>query len=98
VAAPVTEGSELSTKDVDPRWLADTFGIDPDPERPLSQADGFYLQASVAAGETSTEVTVPTVKDTVAEPAESVRFPFGDEADQPQEGRPELTGTVLDAP
>ncbi|WP_405608546.1 alpha/beta hydrolase family protein [Streptomyces sp. NBC_00076] len=98
VAAPVTEGSELSTKDVDPQWLADTFGIDPDPERPLSQADGLYLQAAVPAGETSTEVTMPTVKDTVGEPAESVRFPLGDEAGQPPAGGPELTGTVLDAP
>ncbi|MFF0160831.1 alpha/beta hydrolase family protein [Streptomyces sp. NPDC005263] len=98
VAAPVTEGSELSTKDVDPQWLTDTFGIDPDPERPLSQADTVYLQAPVPVGETSTEVTLPTVKDTVAEPAESVRFRFDDEMGRPQEGGPELTGTVLDAP
>jgi len=98
VAVPVTGGSELSTKDVDPQWLTDTFDIDPDPERPLSQADGVYLQEGVPAGGTSTEVTVPTVKDTVTEPAESVLFRFGDESGQPQEGGPELTGTVLDAP
>ncbi|MEU0072781.1 hypothetical protein ABZ027_24980 [Streptomyces sp. NPDC006332] len=98
VAAPVTEGSELSTKDVDPQWLTDTFGLDPDPERPLSQADYVYLQAPVPVGETGTEVTLPTVTDAVSEPAESVRFRFGDESGQPQEGGPQLTGTVLDAP
>lgn len=93
---PVTEGGELSTKDVDPDWLMENFGTSPDPERPLSEVEGLSLWASVPAGETSGDVSLPTVKDGVAEPAESVRFQFVDDEGEPQEGGPVLTGTVLD--
>ncbi|WDF35482.1 hypothetical protein PBV52_01020 [Streptomyces sp. T12] len=95
---PVTDGPELSTKDVDPRWLLDNTGASPDPERPLSKVDGLYLWASVQPGQTSTEVQVPTLKDQVAEPAESVRFQPADDNGEPLPGTPAVTGTVLDAP
>ncbi|GAA4080517.1 hypothetical protein [Streptomyces shaanxiensis] len=95
---PVTGGQELSTKDVDPRWLLDNSGASPDPERPLSKVDGLYLWASVDAGEKSTEFVVPTLKDGVTEPAESVRFQIADESGEPVPGAPVLTGTVVDAP
>ncbi|PAZ10101.1 hypothetical protein CLM62_42370 [Streptomyces sp. SA15] len=94
---PVAEGTELSTKDVDPDWLMENSGASPDPERPLSEVEGLALWASVPAGETSGDVTLPTVKDEVAEPAESVRFQFVPEEGEPQEDGPVLTGTVLDA-
>ncbi|AZQ32481.1 hypothetical protein EJ357_02690 [Streptomyces cyaneochromogenes] len=95
---PVTGGQELSTKDVDPRWLMDHSGASPDPERPLSKVDGLYLWASVDAGEKSTEFVVPTLKDGVAEPAESVRLQMSDDTGEPVPGTPVLTGTVVDAP
>jgi hypothetical protein len=97
VVAPPTAGAELSTKDLDPQWLMDNFGLSPDPEFPLSQVGGLSLTATVPAGQTSTEVSVPTVTDTVAEPAESLRFRLTDDTGEPQEGGPELAGTVLDA-
>jgi hypothetical protein len=93
---PVTEGAELSTKDVDPQWLQEYAGADPDPERPLSQAD-LWLSLEIPAGATSAEVTVPTVTDRAAEPAESVRLELTDWEGEPQPGTPALTGTVLDA-
>jgi hypothetical protein len=93
---PVTAGAELSTKDVDPTWLQENTGASPDPERALSKVDDLYLWATVPAGRTSAELTVPTVKDRVHEPAESVRFQRADDNGRPQPGAPVLTGTVLD--
>ncbi|MFH8933696.1 alpha/beta hydrolase family protein [Streptomyces griseosporeus] len=95
--APVTAGPELSTKDVDPAWLEENTGERPDPERPLSKVEYLALWVDVPAGATSAEVSLPTVKDTVAEPAESVRFRMLGEDGEPQSGAPELTGTVLNA-
>ncbi|MEU9348333.1 hypothetical protein AB0D74_44765 [Streptomyces sp. NPDC048278] len=98
VPVPAGSGStELSTKDVDPAWLADVSGADPDPERPLSQVDGLYLWLDVPAGQTGLDVTVPTVGDRVAEPAESVTFRQADDEGKPLPGGLTLTGTVLDA-
>ncbi|MFJ3334787.1 hypothetical protein [Streptomyces sp. NPDC086766] len=94
---PVVRGPELSTKDVDPRWLRESTGASPDPERPLSRVKGLSLWVSVPAGRLSAEVTVPTVRDRGVEPAESVRFRLTDDEGRPQDGGPELTGTVLDA-
>ncbi|MFF8847102.1 alpha/beta hydrolase family protein [Streptomyces sp. NPDC015127] len=92
---PVPGGSELSTKDVDPEWLKEMAGEVPDGEVPLSRLEYFSLWASVPAGQTSAEVTVPTVRDQVAEPAEYVRLqPTGDDG-EPQ--GPALTGTVRNA-
>ncbi|MFJ9705101.1 hypothetical protein [Streptomyces sp. NPDC101234] len=96
VPVPVS-GPELSTKDVDPQWLAGTSGAEPDPERPLSKVDGLYLWLDVPAGKTSLDVTIPTVKDQVRESAETVSFQQTDDSDRPLPGGLVLTGTVLDA-
>jgi hypothetical protein len=94
---PVTGGPELSTKDVDPAWLDSASGEKPDPERGLSQVKYLALVANVPAGRLSAEVALPTVKDQVSEPAESVSFRMvGDDGNPPPDG-PVLTGTVLDA-
>ncbi|MEU1339715.1 hypothetical protein [Streptomyces sp. NPDC005827] len=97
VPVPVT-GPELSTKDVDPRWLADASGAEPDPERPLSKVEGLYLWLDVPAGRTSLDVTVPTVKDQVREDTETVTFQQTDDEGSPLPGGLVLTGRVLDAP
>jgi len=94
---PVTEGAELSTKDVDPQWLMDYSGDGPDPERALSQAN-LWVWTNVPAGATTADFTVPTVKDQLAEPAESVRLALTDDNAEPLPGHPALTGTVVDAP
>ncbi|MEU1511659.1 hypothetical protein ABZ490_05795 [Streptomyces sp. NPDC005811] len=94
---PVTEGTELSTKDVDPQWLADHADGPADPERPLSQAD-VWAWMNIPAGATTVDFTVPTVKDQVAEPAESMRLTLTDENGAPLPGQQALTGTVVDAP
>ncbi|MGY4995041.1 hypothetical protein [Streptomyces sp. 900105245] len=88
--APVT-GPELSTKDVSARWLRDTAGAKPDPERRLSKVDGLYLWVDIPPGRTSTDITVPTVEDRVTEPVESVRFRQID----PETGKPQTGGLVL---
>ncbi|MEU7581300.1 hypothetical protein AB0B50_27275 [Streptomyces sp. NPDC041068] len=97
---PVDGGKELSTLDVDPRWLKSRFhGALPHPEHPLSwTASGLGLTVTVPAGETSADLQVPTVKDDVHEPEESVqgRFYVYDHNWEPQPG-PEVTGTVRDA-
>ncbi|MER8044450.1 hypothetical protein [Streptomyces sp. NPDC094032] len=98
---PVTGGTELSTADVDRAWLEEQIGQVPDPAVPLSQVMegwGLYLSVSVPAGQTSAEIRVPTVKDTIAEPAETLRgrFTTYDGNWEPIPG-PEVTGTVRDA-
>ncbi|MFE6497856.1 hypothetical protein [Streptomyces sp. NPDC057748] len=96
---PVGRGTELSTLDVDGPWLRDTFGESPDPARPLSGvAEPAFLPAVVPAGKPSAEVTVPTVRDALEEPEESLRMQLMTYSDswEPQEG-PVFTGTVRDA-
>ncbi|MER5980542.1 hypothetical protein ABT142_29115 [Streptomyces sp. NPDC001857] len=90
----VEGGAELSTKDLDPKWLLDQ-GVEADPERPLSEA--LWLWLDVPAGTTSVDLTVPTVADQVAEPAESLRMRLDDFDGVPRPDAPPLTGTVLDA-
>ncbi|MGW0582146.1 hypothetical protein ACWD25_40865 [Streptomyces sp. NPDC002920] len=97
VVVPVTGGAELSTKDVDPEWLLNTSGEEADPERPLSQAF-MYLGPDIPAGATSAEFSVPTVKDQVAEAAESVRLTMTDDWGDPLPDGPAVVGTVVDAP
>jgi hypothetical protein len=95
---PVTDGPELSTKDVAPEWLEDSSGEKPDPERPLSQVKYLSMWVYLPAGQMSGEVTLPTVADRVTEPAESARFRLTDDNGDPVPGGAVLTGTVLDAP
>ncbi|GAA5701664.1 hypothetical protein AQJ43_28420 [Streptomyces avermitilis] len=96
-ALPVTEGAELSTKDVDPQWLTDHTGDLPDPERALSKAN-VWVWTSIPAGATTADFVVPTVKDQLAEPAESVRLALTDDNAEPLPDHPVRTGTVVDAP
>ncbi|MEU6351393.1 hypothetical protein ABZ896_18975 [Streptomyces sp. NPDC047072] len=93
---PVTEGAELSTKDVDPQWLMDYAGDVPDPERPLSQAN-LWVWMNIPAGSTSTDFEVRTIQDQIAEPTETMRLVLTDYDAEPLPDRPALTGTVLDA-
>lgn len=91
----VTEGAELSTKDVDPQWLEDSSGDVPDPERPLSDA-ALWVWLNIPPGSTGVDFVVPTVRDQVAEPTESMRLALTDRNAEPLPDRPVLTGTVLD--
>ncbi|MFH8797303.1 hypothetical protein [Streptomyces sp. NPDC017941] len=91
-------GKELSTKDVDKRWLKEVFDRSPNPQRPLSKvSDSAYMTATVQAGERGVVVSVPTVKDRVREPKETLRLRFFtyDQSWNPRWG-PTLTGTVRD--
>ncbi|MFF0431021.1 hypothetical protein ACFYU9_02165 [Streptomyces sp. NPDC004327] len=96
---PVTGGAELSTADLDPAWLEMYFGHVPNPAVPLSALTAdMYVGFSVPAGRTSADVTLPTAKDTLREPVESLRarmFTYDDKWEQVQ--GPEFTGTVRDA-
>ncbi|MFF0447675.1 hypothetical protein ACFYT4_14920 [Streptomyces sp. NPDC004609] len=95
---PAAGGAELSTLDVDARWLEYNLGASPTPERPLSQLDDPYLWAEVPAGRPSVDVTVPTVRDTVSEPEESIRLQViehGDGTGEPRPGKV-FTGRVRD--
>jgi hypothetical protein len=94
---PVTEGTELSTKDVDPQWLKDWSGDVPDPERRLSDAN-LWVWLNIPPGSTSVDFITPTVQDQVAEPTESMRIALTDRNAEPLPDRPALTGTVLDRP
>ncbi|MDH6485214.1 hypothetical protein [Streptomyces sp. SAI-127] len=94
---PVTEGAELSTKDVDPQWLEDWSGDVPDPERPLSDAN-LWVWMNIPPGSTSVDFVVPTVQDQVAEPTESMRLVQTDRNAEPLPDKPVLTGTVLERP
>ncbi|MFF0092373.1 hypothetical protein ACFYSF_20790 [Streptomyces canus] len=94
---PVAEGAELSTKDVDPQWLQDWSGDVPDPERPLSEAN-LWVWLNIPPGSTSVDFVVPTVRDQVAEPTESMRLALTDDNAEPLPDKPVLTGTVLEQP
>ncbi|MFH8371048.1 hypothetical protein [Streptomyces sp. NPDC018031] len=86
---PVTQGAELSGEDVDRSWLEDMFGESASRGAPLSRVtEEPYLGAEIPAGRSGAEVTVPTVRDRVGEPVESVRMRLitYDEEGEPQEG------------
>jgi hypothetical protein len=95
---PVTSGTELSTTDVDPRWLTENSGESPQPSRPLSTVESLSLFATVPVGQSSAEVTIPTVADALRETEESVRIQMTvyDDSGEPHNG-PALTGRVRDA-
>ncbi|WP_305790144.1 hypothetical protein [Symbioplanes lichenis] len=83
-------GTELSSTDVDPQWFRDQTGEEPEPARPLSET---WVQpyAWLEPGETSTDITVPTVADGVTEGPEVVELHFDEES-----GLAPVTGTVTD--
>nr|WP_189600023.1 hypothetical protein [Streptomyces lateritius] len=91
-------GPELSTADVDRRWLEENFGEVPESALPLSGMEMGFLSVYVPAGETAVDISVPTVADAAREPTESLRARMNtfDESGEPLPG-PELTGTVRDA-
>ncbi|MER6329406.1 hypothetical protein ABT298_08735 [Streptomyces sp. NPDC001034] len=96
---PPATGPELSTKDVPASWLRDISGRSPDPERPLSKVTGLYLWIDIPPGHTGTDVTLPIVKDRVAEPEESVRFrQLDDMTGKPLPDGLELAGSVMNVP
>ncbi|MBD0707024.1 MULTISPECIES: hypothetical protein [unclassified Streptomyces] len=99
---PVTSGDELSTADVDRAWLEERLWEVPDPAVALSAVPygGIYLGVSVMPGETSAEFAVPTVRDDIAEPAESLRARLitYDSSWEPSVPGTEFTGTVRDVP
>ncbi|GGQ40149.1 hypothetical protein GCM10010166_03920 [Couchioplanes caeruleus subsp. azureus] len=79
---------ELSSTDVDPDWFREYGFEEPEPSRPLSQTPlGAY--AMLPAGETTGELTVPTVVDGAAESDEVVELHFDDGS-----GVAPVTGTV----
>ncbi|MFI0960401.1 hypothetical protein ACH4S8_03105 [Streptomyces sp. NPDC021080] len=98
VVLPVASGAELSTTDVDPRWLARYSAEGALPSRPLSQLRGLSLYVDVPPGRTSTEIAVPVVADSLTEPAETVRLRLRiyDEENGTRHNGPEFTGTVHD--
>ncbi|MFD3943816.1 hypothetical protein [Streptomyces sp. NPDC058579] len=99
---PVTGGPELSSADVAPSWLEQFFGAVPNPPKPLSalgwEGEPASLWADVPAGQTSVEVSIPTVADALSEPTETLRARLTtyDDNWDPHHG-PEFTGSVRDA-
>ena len=77
----------LST-DVDPDWFVANSFEEVLPSRPLSSTS-VTPYAFFDAGVTTATLTVPTIHDNLAEPAEVVSLKFLDPA-----GLPDLTGTV----
>ncbi|MCS0635166.1 hypothetical protein NX801_05740 [Streptomyces sp. LP05-1] len=96
---PVKGGAELSTLDVDPTWLANTFGEKPAPARPLSGLGSeptFYVD--VNPGSLTATLEIPVIKDKVREPEEALRLEpaIYDNTGKRHTG-PAATGTVVDA-
>ncbi|WP_208720006.1 hypothetical protein [Amycolatopsis circi] len=93
VKAPKT-GPELMTSDVDPKWLIE-HGVDPEKTQPLSET-GLTVVVQIPAGETSGDLTIPTLRHAGAEPAKHVLVHVTGE---PKESGPDVdvTGTVTDA-
>ncbi|MGW1978213.1 hypothetical protein [Streptomyces sp. NPDC001889] len=94
---PAGDGTELSTLDVDGRWLEENLWEPRNPERPLSELRA-HLTPAIPAGELSAEVSVPTVRDRVSEPEESLRMQLMVHGDKPEPQGPVITATVKDAP
>ncbi|MFG2292907.1 hypothetical protein [Streptomyces sp. NPDC048603] len=95
---PVDRGPELSTADVDPKWLDDWFAAKPDPAVPLSRVrEEPVLVVNIPAGKLTADISVPTAADRLREPAERLqaRLVTYDDTWKPVRG-PLLTGTVKD--
>ncbi|WP_157985017.1 alpha/beta hydrolase family protein [Lentzea terrae] len=95
VGLPVAPGTaELSTTDVPDHWLIRNGGVQQLPSRLLSTS-GLQVSAYISPGETSTEVTVPTVADAEAEGEEQIKLKF--EGRSPTGIGFEVTGKVTNA-
>ncbi|NUS65019.1 MAG: hypothetical protein HOQ46_15395 [Saccharothrix sp.] len=89
------DGVELSTTDVDETWFRQrVYQEDPLPSRPLSTT-GVQVTAYFMRGEVTKEVSVLTVVDAEAEPAERIRFDLS--SLRPDSPRVSAYGTVTDA-
>jgi hypothetical protein len=90
------QGPELSTTDVDPQWfLENTYQEALEPSRPLSTTN-LQVVLSIEAGALTNQLSVPTVVDDEAEPAEQIRLSLT--TWPPGEDDRELVGTVTDRP
>jgi hypothetical protein len=81
-------GTELSSTDVDPDWFRENAYEEPEPSRPLSSTQ-LTPYAFIEPGKTSSDLTVPTVTDSLAEGDEVVQLQFDQET-----GLGTVTGTV----
>ena len=81
-------GTELSSTDVDPDWFRENAYEEPEPSRPLSST-WLGVYAEIKPGQTSGDVTIPTVTDSLAESDEVVELRFDEES-----GLGTVTGTV----
>jgi hypothetical protein len=71
---PPEQEPALSTTDVDPEWFrANTVAEDPLPSRPLTETT-LVLSVDIPAGAVTGTLSVPTVVDDEAEPAEHLRL------------------------
>ncbi len=96
---PADGKPELSTTDVDPRWLREQFFIEPLPSRPLS-GEQIALSADLPPGTREVKVSVPTVRDSLVEPAEHIQLQLTiipNDGGEPIPG-PVFTGTVTNTP
>jgi hypothetical protein len=92
VQAPGT-ARELSSTDVDPDWFTERSGEDPEPSRPLSETY-LFPYTDVPAGELTGDLTIPTIADNLAEPAEQLRLQLYSSVAEESLGT--VTGTVTD--
>jgi hypothetical protein len=90
-------GSELSTTDVTKAWVEQELFADQLPSRPLSTTQG-YLAPYVPPGSARVGVTVPTVKDEVAETDEYVDFEVASLGPDPLPNPTHLLGPVTNGP
>jgi hypothetical protein len=93
--APARDDFRTDPEQPDP--VCAPSGDVPDPERPLSDAS-LWVWVNIPPGSSSVDFVVPTVRDQVAEPTESMRLALTDRNAKPLPDRPVLTGTVLDKP
>lgn len=96
---PPASGVELSSADVDPEWFESLTGEPALPARPLSETYLSPLWAGVDPGGLTTELSIPTIADEEAEPAEHVRIQMFTQDPDSEETipGPEFTGTVVDS-
>ncbi|MFI6642808.1 alpha/beta hydrolase family protein [Streptomyces sp. NPDC050504] len=95
---PVTEGTELTTADVDPVWLEENFGEKPTPVRPLSKIYDDPSLVLAVTSRTGAELAIPILKNPASQPERTFKAQWFtlDAKWEPHPG-PVVTGTVRDA-